>query len=299
MSMSALNALVSAIRRHSPENTPVNTEIPELQIAWFTAPNRLSSLIYDPCLCIIAQGAKELLLSKESYRIGAGQFLLVSVGLPVDARVSEASTGKPYVGLRISLDTKAIGELLADGSTVTSSGPSERGLAVTPLQPQLLDAVTRLVGLLDAPQDIGPLAPLILREITHRVLTGPQGLRLRQIALSGAPANRIAQAIRWLKDHFADPMRIEKLAQQVGLSTSSFHLHFKNLTAMTPLQYQKRLRLQEARNCMLGEKLDAAEAAQRVGYESPSQFSREYRRMFGAPPKADVATHRVVALAGS
>jgi AraC-like DNA-binding protein len=149
------------------------------------------------------------------------------------------------------------------------------------------------VDLLDSPQDIGPLAPLVLREITYRVLAGPQGARLRQIVAAGAPAQRIARAIRWLKDHFADPLRIESLARHVRMSPSAFHLHFKSVTAMSPLQYQKRLRLQEARRMMLGEGLDAAEAAFRVGYESPSQFSREYRRMFGAPPRQDVAALKV------
>jgi len=166
---------------------------------------------------------------------------------------------------------------------------------MTPVEPPLLDAVTRLVALLDSPQDVEPLAPLVLREITYRLLTGPQGSRLRQIASAGAPAQRIAKAIRWLKDNFAEPLRIEALAKHVRMSPSAFHLHFKGVTAMSPLQYQKRLRLQEARRLMLGEGLDAAEAAFRVGYESPSQFSREYRRMFGAPPRQDVAALRVEA----
>ena len=166
---------------------------------------------------------------------------------------------------------------------------------MTPVDPPLLDAVSRLVALLDSPQDIVPLAPLVLREITYRVLAGPQGSRLRQIASAGAPAHRIARAIRWLKDHFADPLRIESLAKHVRMSPSALHLHFKGVTAMSPLQYQKRLRLQEARRLMLGNGLDAAEAAFRVGYESPSQFSREYRRMFGAPPRQDVVALKVEA----
>ncbi len=288
MNSQQLKTLVSAVRRHSTANKSVSSAIPELKLSSFSAATETTALIYDPCLCFVAQGGKEVVLADEAYRMDEGQFLLVSVDLPVDARVIEASSSKPYFGLQISLDPRVVGDLLADGSTVSTTGPSERGLAVTPVQPQLLDAVSRLVALLDAPQDIGPLGPLVLREITHRVLTGPQGMRLRQISLAGAPAYRIAQAIRWLKDHFADPLRIESLAEQVGLSVSSFHLHFKGVTAMTPLQYQKRIRLQEARSLMLGEKLDAAEAGFRVGYESPSQFSREYRRMFGAPPRQDV-----------
>lgn len=288
MNRQALHELVSAVQRHSTANTSVGTAIHELHLSCFTTPTQLTSLVYEPCLCIIAQGSKEVRLADDSFRLDPAQFLLVSVDLPVDARVSEASADSPYLGLRISLDPKVVGELLADGTDVWSSSSSERGLAVTPVESHLLDAVTRLVKLLDSARDIKPLAPLVLREITHRVLSGPQGLRLRQISLAGAPAYRIARAIRWLKNHFSDPLRIESLAKHVGLSTSSFHLHFKNVTALTPLQYQKRLRLQEARSLMLGEKLDAAEAAFRVGYESPSQFSREYRRMFGAAPRQDV-----------
>lgn len=288
MSESALDGLVKTIERHGKMNDSVGTAVNELHLSCFAKPTELTSLVYEPCLCIIAQGSKEVILAGESYRLDPAQFLLVSVDLPVDARVLEANVEQPYVGVRISLDSKVVGELLADGTGISVSGPSERGLAVTAVDTKLLDAVVRLVDLLDSPQDIKPLAPLVLREITHRVLSGPQGLRLRQMALAGAPAHRIAQAIRWLKDHFAETLRIETLAEQVGLSASSFHLHFKNVTSMTPLQYQKRMRLQEARSLMIGEKLDAAEAAFRVGYESPSQFSREYRRMFGAPPRQDI-----------
>jgi len=207
--------------------------------------------------------------------------------------VIEASPSHPYLGVHLSLDPAVVGELVAEGINAPPLGAPERGMALSPVEPLLLDAITRLVTLLDSPQDIAPLAPLVLREITYRILTGPQGLRLRQIASAGAPAYRIARAIRWLKDHFTEPLRIESLAKQVRMSPSAFHLHFKNVTAMSPLQYQKRLRLQEARRLLLGEGIDAAEAAFRVGYESPSQFSREYRRMFGTPPRQDVAALKV------
>ena len=152
-----------------------------------------------------------------------------------------------------------------------------------------MNAITRLVTLLDTPQDIAALSPLVLREITYRVLTGPQGARLRQIAAPGTPAQRIAGAISWLKDHFGEPIRIDDLAKRVGLSPSAFHQHFKAVTGLSPLQYQKRFRLQEARRLMLSDGLDAAEAAFSVGYESASQFGREYRRLFGSPPRQDVA----------
>jgi AraC-like DNA-binding protein len=157
----------------------------------------------------------------------------------------------------------------------------------------MLDAVARLLQLLDAPSEIAPLAPLVLREITYRILAGSQGAQLRQIASVGAPAQRIAAAIRWLKDHFAEPLKIESLAKELKMSPSAFHLHFKEVTTLSPLQYQKRLRLQEARRLMLGDECDAARAAFRVGYESPPHFSREYRRMYGAPPRRDVAALKI------
>jgi AraC-like DNA-binding protein len=209
--------------------------------------------------------------------------------LPVAARVVEAWPSRPYLAVRLALDPAVVGELLADGTTTPALGPPARAIAVTPAELSLLDAVSRLVALLDSPQDVGPLAPLVLREITYRLLTGPRGVRLRQIAAAGGPAHRIARATRWLKDHFADTLRVESLAKRVGMSPSAFHLHFKGVTALSPLQYQKRLRLQEARRLMRGEGLDAAEAALCVGYESASQFGREYRRTFGAPPRRDVA----------
>jgi AraC-like DNA-binding protein len=290
-----LARLTSTIERHATVDGSQNTAVPSVKLSRFSAPTDLAVLMYEPSLCVVAQGAKEVLLADEAYRLNPAQFLLVSVDLPVAARVVDASDDLPYLAVRISLDTALVGELLADGLPASSLGSPERGLGVTPVDEALLDAVTRLVALLDSSRDVGPLAPLVLREITYRLLTGPQGPRLRQMASAGAPAHRIARAVRWLKDNFADPLRIESLAKLVRMSPSAFHLHFKAVTAMSPLQYQKRLRLQEARRLMLGDGLDAAEAAFRVGYESPSQFSREYRRMFGAPPRQDVTALRLEA----
>jgi hypothetical protein len=205
-------------------------------------------------VCLIAQGGKQATLAGETYRYDPAHFLLVSVDLPVIAQVVEASTASPYLGLRIEFDPGQVGELLLEAKPPEAlSSVPRRGLAVSPVDPPLLDAVTRLVGLLDSPRDIGVLAPLVLREITYRLILGEQGARLRQIAADEGQAQRIARAIRWLK-------------------------------TMSPLQYQKQLRLQEARRLMLSEALDAASAGYRVGYESPSQFSREYRRLFGQPP---------------
>jgi AraC-like DNA-binding protein len=290
-----LAKLASAIARQTTADGTYDTVVPALKLFRSSAPTDLTAVVYEPALCIVAQGAKELQLAGETYRYDPAHSLLVSVDLPVVSRVVEAAPDRPCLVVAILFDPAVVGELLADDPTAPPIGAPTRGLAVTPVEQPLLDAVGRLVNLLDAPRDVVPLAPLVLREITYRVLTGSQGARLCQIASASAPAQRIARAIRWLKDHFAAPLRIEALAKQVRMSPSAFHLHFKAVTALSPLQYQKRLRLLEARRLMLGEGLDAAEAAFRVGYESPSQFSREYRRTFGAPPRRDVAALKVEA----
>ena len=295
MTTDELAKLASVIERQTGADGVYDTTVPALRLSRFSAASDLVVLVYEPCVCVVAQGAKEVVLAEERYRLDPAHALLVAVDLPVAARVVEASPGRPYLAIRLALDPAVIGELLADGTSAPPPVPPARGLAVTPVEPSLLDAVGRLVALLGSPRDVEPLAPLVLREVTYRLLTGPQGARLRQIASAGVPAHRIARAIRWLKDHFADPLRVESLARQVGMSPSAFHLHFKGVTAMSPPAYQKRLRLQEARRLMLGEGLDAAAAAFRVGYESPSQFGREYRRMFGAPPRRDVAALKVEA----
>jgi AraC-like DNA-binding protein len=290
-----LAKLASNMERQTSTDGAHVTAVPGLMLYRASTPSDRTAAVYQPSLCVVAQGAKEVLLAGEAYRYDPAHSLLVSVDLPVESRVVVASPGRPCLVVVVSLDLAVVGELLADGTTATALELPTRGLAVGPVDWPLLDAVGRLVALLDAPQDIGPLSPLVLREITYRLLTGPHGSRLRQISSAGAPAYRIARAIRWLKDHFADPLRVESLAKHVRMSPSALHLHFKSVTAMSPLQYQKRLRLQEARRLMLGEGLDAAEAGFQVGYESPSQFGREYRRMFGASPRRDVAALKVEA----
>jgi AraC-like DNA-binding protein len=287
-----LAKFAAAVERHMTADGAYDTVVPRLALFRASAPSNHHAAMYEPSLCVVAQGAKEVLLAGETYRYDPAHSLLVSVDLAVASRVVEASPDRPCLVVRVALDPAVVGELLADG-TPERSGPAVRGIAASPVEPLLLDAVTRFVALLDRPRDIGPLAPLVLREITYRLLDGPQGMRLRQIASAGAPTQRIARAIRWLNDHFAEPLRVEALAKHVGLSPSAFHLHFKGVTALSPLQYQKRLRLQKARRLMLGEGIDAAEAAFRVGYESPSQFGREYLRMFGASPRRDVTALKV------
>jgi len=284
-----LARLVAAIERHAPADGVCRTAVPGLILARLQTPSAPNALVVDPSLCLVAQGAKEVFLAGEVYRYDPAHSLLVSVDLPISARVVEATPARPCLAVRLSFDPSVVGELLAACPDATFPGLPARGVEVSAVEPRLLDAVGRLVALLDSPRTLGPLAPLVLREITYRVLIGPQGARLRQIATAGAPAQQVARAIRWVRQHFAEPLRGESLARHAQMSLSGFHQHFKAVTGLSPLQYQKQLRLQEARRLMLGEGLDAASAAFRVGYESPSQFSREYRRLFGEPPRRDVA----------
>lgn len=289
-----VSTLASAIDRQTVVDGEHETVVPGLRLYRFSAPSELVAVVLEASLCIVAQGSKELLAGGDTYRYDPAHSLLLSVDLPVDARVVDATPSRPCLVARISIDPAVVGEVLSSMSAPPVAATA-RGLAVSPVESSLLDAVTRLVALLDSPRDVVPLAPLVLREITYRVLSSPDGARLRQIAAVGAPAQQVARTIHWLKDHFADALMIKSLARKASMSPSAFHRHFKDVTAMSPLQYQKRLRLQEARRLMLGDGLDAAEAALRVGYESPSQFSREYRRLFGAPPRQDVASLKTAA----
>jgi AraC-like DNA-binding protein len=268
------------------------TGIAPLSLFRASAPSEPAQGVYEPALCIVAQGSKRVMLADEVYRYDPAHILMVSVGLPVVCQVIEASPKSPFLGLHIQLDPGQIGELILAEGPPERPGRPQRGLAVSRAEPPLLDAVVRLMLLLDSPRDIRVLAPLVLREITYRLLVGEHGLQLWQIAAENGHARRVAAAIRWLRDNLARPLSIEALAREVHLSPSGLHHQFKAVTAMSPLQYQKRLRFQEARRLMLSEGLDAASAGFRVGYESPSQFSREYRRLFGQPPQRDLALLR-------
>ncbi len=246
--------------------------------------------VYEPSLCIVAQGAKRVHLGEEFFVYDAQHHLITSVQLPTVVQVIEASPAKPYLGLRLKFNLREVAQLMVD-SDLPPARPqqSSRGMAVGKNTVELLDAMKRLVNLLHEPQDIPILGPTIQREIIYRLLTGELGGRLRQIASSGSQGHQLAKVIEWLSEHFTQPLRIDELAQKSGMSTSTFHHHFRNVTAMSPLQFQKQLRLREARRLMLMERQDAATASFRVGYESPSQFSREYSRLFGSPPMRDIA----------
>jgi AraC-like DNA-binding protein len=244
--------------------------------------------VSEPLLAIVIQGQKELWLNEETFRYGVAQYLVLSVDLPVSACVTEATPTQPYFGFKLKLDPAQFCEIIAQTQPCISQKETVKGWFVSNAEPSLIDCALRLAKLLDTPQDISFLAPMIIREIYYRLLMGEQSEAVRQIATAGSNMQRIAEVIKDIKAELAKPLRIEDLAEQVNMSVSSFHRHFKTVTSMSPLQYQKQLRLLAARQIMLAEKADAARAAYQVGYESTSQFSREYARMFGAPPIRDV-----------
>jgi AraC-like DNA-binding protein len=275
----ALAALGKSIARWTEQGAQLMTAVPGLSLYRRDAPTQPTSYMQEPSLCVIAQGVKRVLLGDDTYVLDVHHFLITSVDLPTVVQILHASREQPYLSLLWKLDRREMAQLMVDSHLPPPRAQqSSRGMATGAVTVPLLSACQRLIDLLAAPQDIPILAPLIQREMLYRLLVGEQGARLRQIA----------QAIEWLKRHYTLPLRIEDLAAHVHMSTSTFHQHFRALTAMSPLQYQKWLRLNEARRLMLTERLDAATAAFQVGYESPSQFNREYRRVFGAPPLRDI-----------
>ncbi|EJG1031863.1 AraC family transcriptional regulator [Vibrio parahaemolyticus] len=264
-----------------------------LRFSRWTTPTPPTSYTHNPSICLIAQGRKRVLLGEESFIYDANHFLISSVDLPIIANIIEASEEQPYLGLIMELDLTEISQLIVDSELAfTQSKEAQKGIAVGELSESLLDAFVRLAELLDEGQNIKILAPIIKREIFYRLLMSEQGTRLHQIVTAGSHSHQIAKAIDWLKNNFVKPLSVGDLASYTGMSKSSFYTHFRSMTSMTPLQFQKKLRLSEARRLMLTENLDAMAATFKVGYESPSQFSREYSRLFGAPPSKDIKSLR-------
>ena len=252
--------------------------------------------VSDLSFCVIAQGSKEVFLGDDRYQYDPAHYLLATAELPVVSQVIEASPERPYLSLRLKLDPTLVGSVMVEaGHFSPRSYADVRAINVSPLDASLLDAVVRLVRLLDTPAEAPFLAPLITREIVYRLLMGEQGDRLRHIAVEGSHTHRITRAIERLGKEFDQPLRIDDIARELGMSVSSFHHHFKAVTAMSPLQFQKQIRLQEARRLMLGEGLDAASAGYRVGYNDAAHFNREYKRLFGLPPLRDVERLREAA----
>lgn len=275
------------------------TALPWLRVIRASAPALPVPAFYEPGLVLVLQGRKQARLGERTVHYDAMQCLLVPVTTLPRGHVVEASADKPYLCLRLSCETQALAELLVDvdapAAAADAADKGDAGLQVTPVTAPLLDAALRLLRLLDQPRDLPTLAPLVQREILYRVLTGPLGPRLRVLAQGDGVARRLNRVIEQLTRRFAEPLSIDELAALAHMSPSTLHLRFKQLTALSPLQFQKTLRLQQARKLMLGDGLDAASAAHRVGYESPSQFSREYRRLFGAPPREDITQLRAAA----
>ena len=276
------------------ENLP-DTAVPNLSLFRSDRPTQLVSNIYVPSICLIVQGAKRVMLGEETLIYNKERFLLTAIDLPTIVQISEASPEKPYLGLKLKLDQRELAHLMID-SHLPPPKPqhSSCAMATGEVTQPLIEAFNRLLNLLNRPDDIPILSPLIQREICYLLLIGDQGMRLRQMASAGSQSQQVSRAIQWLRQNFKEQLRVEELAGMASMSKSSFHQHFREITAMSPLQYQKNLRLNEARRLMLLEHLDASSAAFQVGYESPSQFSREYSRLFGAPPSRDVSGLRQI-----
>ncbi|WP_159713243.1 AraC family transcriptional regulator [Geminicoccus flavidas] len=255
-------------------------------------------VVYQPSLCVVAQGAKQVILGERVLRYAPGQFLVVSVDLPIVGQVIQAEPDRPYLALQLHLEPAMLAALLLELGPGPSPAPDPGpGLLLSMLDADLLGALVRLLRLLDQPADISVLAPLIEQEILYRLLRGEQTAMLRQIAVVESRLQQVNRAISWIKRNFTAPFSIEAVAREARMSPSALHQHFKAVTAMSPLQYQKQLRLQEARRLLLAQARDAADVGHEVGYDSPSQFSREYRRLFGAPPARDITRLRDTTLA--
>jgi AraC-like DNA-binding protein len=262
-----------------------------------SSPTELVHGVSYPAFCVIAQGSKEVFLGDDRFQYDPMHYLLATAELPIVTQVMEASQERPYLSLSVKLNPTLVGSVMVEAGHVSRrSHANVRAINVSPLDASLLDAVVRLVRLLDSPAQAPFLAPLTTREIVYRLLMGEQGHRLRHIAAQGGLTHRIARAIEWLNKEFDQPLRIDDMAQELGMSVSSFHHHFKAVTAISPLQFQKQIRLQEARRLMLAEDLNAATAGYRVGYNDASHFNREYKRLFGLPPLRDVEQLREAAL---
>ena len=262
------------------------TPIDGLALTSAAAPTGPIHAVYRPSLCVVAQGAKTSMLGDRVYRYEAGKCLIASMAAPIRAEITRATPERPYLAFSLTLDPATISDLLL-GLEGADDSPIGAALAVHDFGPELADPLIRLLTLCDRPQDIAILAPLIRREIAWLLLKGPMGPALRQIGLAGSHMARIGRAAAYIRERFADPLNIQQLADVAGMSPATFHRHFKAVTAMTPVQYQKQLRLQEARRLLLSDGADVAHVGYAIGYESPSQFSREYRRLFGSPPGRD------------
>lgn len=292
-----LDELRALIARHATrEDLPMDGVV----LSRVEEPTPPAASVAEPIFVVVAQGAKHLTLGDRIYEYGAGQYLVVSVDLPVTGHFTQASPERPCLGFGLRLRPTAIASLLLDadadhrssGVAARPAGSGPLGMAVSTAGDELVDAVVRLLRLVDRPNDVPVLAPMIEREILWRLVTGDQGMIVRQIGLADSSLSRIGRAIRWIRDHYAEALRVEDLARLSCMSVSSFHRHFRAVTAMTPIRFQKQIRLQAARLRLVGEAAAVTEVGFAVGYDSASQFTREYRRQFGLPPGQDAVRLR-------
>ena len=286
--------LVRKVAAHARQEGENPTPVPWFRLYRRSEPLACTSTTYEPGLVIFAQGRKRVHIGETTYTCDESTFLLTTIDLPVVSQIMEASAENPQLALLFQLDLSVVRKLLSEEEfRLTHSSSGTRGMAVGTTSREMLDASLRLVNLLDSPRDIPFLSRLLQQEILYRLLHTPQGQNLRAIATLGEQSNRVAKAVYWLRANYDQPLRIEHLAEIAQMGISTLHHHFRQMTGMSPLQYQKRLRLHVARERMLHDGLDAARAAFEVGYESPSQFSREYSRFFGLPPMREVKTRRL------
>lgn len=289
MRLDHLQTLGPILEQNSNQWGITPTQVPGVAIFKANSTTTPLPLVYQPSLCILVQGEKHIFIGDETYRFQPGQLLTVTLDLPLHSQITAASEARPYLLLKIELDAVLIAELYPFVQIEKSQEqPYAKGLFIGDVNDVTMDAVVRLADLIANPHHIAVLANQTKREIFYRLLCGPQGPFIAQIAVQDSYLQRIAKALQWIKQNIQSALSVPHLAHMAGMSVSSFHAHFKNITGISPLQYQKSLRLMAARNLMLAEDMDAATTAYRVGYESPSQFSREYARMFGSPPGRDV-----------
>jgi AraC-like DNA-binding protein len=269
------------------------TAIPELTFWRFSNPTEPAQVIQEPAVYVVVQGRKQVIVDGETYVYDPSQYLAVSLAVPATGNVVEATPEAPYLCLTLRVDPREIAALLIETGRATPRDDHDgRALFVSALEAPLLDALLRLVRLLDAPHDIPVVAPLVLRELQYRLLQSEQHGRFAEMAIGNGRLRRVAGAIAWIREHFAEPLQVEDLAKLVSVSPSTLHAHFRAVTGVSPIQYQKRLRLQEARRRLLTEATSAEVVAYEVGYASASQFSREYARLFGQPPRRDAEAMR-------
>jgi AraC-like DNA-binding protein len=289
--MEPLAELRTLISRHA---VPGKTATPMagVRLMACSVPTEPIPSVSEPALAVVAQGAKRTVLGGQVFEYGAGQYLVASVDLPIISHVTLASAKEPFLAAGLTFNPAMIATLLLETAASASVAAESLGMGMSEAATELLEAMVRLLRLLDHPRDAAVLRPMIEREVLWRLLGSAQGFRVRQIGLADSRLAQVSHAIRWIREHYAEVFRIEDLARLTAMSTSSFHRHFRAITAMSPLQFQKQIRLQEARARLLAESQDVASVGYEVGYDSPSQFSREYRRLFGVPPGEDLARLR-------